>query len=46
MGDYVAMEEGEGELRRNKCVQDLTEGYDIETKNQDGETAIMSAARQ
>src|SRR5271170_4777174 len=35
------MEEGEGEFKRNKCVQDLMEWDDLETRDNRGNTALI-----
>src|SRR5271170_6028841 len=38
------MEEGEGEFKRNKCVQDLMEWDDLETRDNRGNTALIIRA--
>lgn len=48
MNEYTAryMEEGEGQMRRDRCVQTLMEDVDIEAKDQQGNTSLLWAANK
>jgi uncharacterized protein len=48
IGQHTAryMEEGEGEMKKNRCVHDLMQGFDVDARNRHTETALIVAVNK